>query len=528
MPNFFNGVIGAANADFTRSSGFSSSESNGLVTDGELWIGSTATNIGGTHVNVGNLTSPNNSITFGYNSPNITAIVNTGVVQDLHTARYIVSAGGLSDGANYTTIAAAYAAAAGTGTNQTVFIQPGTYTENLTLTPGVNLCAYDCDAPTPNVTIVGKCTLTTAGTVSISGIRLQTNSDFVLAVTGSAASIVNLINCFLNCTNNTGITFTSSSASSVIQLYNCSGNLTTTGIAFFAANSAGQFLMRYGKWSNSGNSTTANTVDSSGFLEMAYLPNFTSPVTSSGTAAVNIYHSRINSSPTNTTAYTQNSTATNNSAYFCRFDSGSASALNIASGTFILDFADVGSSNANAITGAGTIKYGRIVYSGSSFGNNVTTKTALTDEYGIMKSTLQPAFLATHTVLQSNVTGNGTAATVNFTTEIFDQNSDYDGTNTFTAPITGRYQFNAAVNINDGGASTARASLSFVTSNRTYVPCTALAVLAGVWQLNGSILADMDAGDTCIVQATANGVGADTADFPANASNSYFSGYLVC
>lgn len=62
------------NADFTQvnAPNASSAEANGLVADGKLWIGSTATNAGGTHINVGTLTSPDNSITVGYSSPNIT------------------------------------------------------------------------------------------------------------------------------------------------------------------------------------------------------------------------------------------------------------------------------------------------------------------------------------------------------------------------------------------------------------------------------------------------------------------------
>src|SRR5690242_8473255 len=107
------------------------------------------------------------------------------------TAKWIVSATA-SDG-THTTIGAALTSAS---SGDTIFIRPGTYTENLTLKAGVNLTAYTCDALTPNVTISGTCTFTAAGTVSISGIRLQTNSAALLAVTGSAASIVNLDNCY--------------------------------------------------------------------------------------------------------------------------------------------------------------------------------------------------------------------------------------------------------------------------------------------------------------------------------------------
>jgi len=69
-----NGVLVGKNADFTQDVGpnANSSESNGLVTNGQLWIGATSTNAGGTHINVGSITSPNGTLTVGYSSPNIT------------------------------------------------------------------------------------------------------------------------------------------------------------------------------------------------------------------------------------------------------------------------------------------------------------------------------------------------------------------------------------------------------------------------------------------------------------------------
>jgi hypothetical protein len=74
MAGFKNGVLCGKNADYTQFDGptSTSSESNGLVTNGQLWIGSTALNAGQTHINVGSLTSPGGTLTIGYSSPNIT------------------------------------------------------------------------------------------------------------------------------------------------------------------------------------------------------------------------------------------------------------------------------------------------------------------------------------------------------------------------------------------------------------------------------------------------------------------------
>ncbi len=49
-----------------------------ILTNGQMLIGTTIVNAGGTHINVGTITSPDSSITFSYTSPNITAIVSGG------------------------------------------------------------------------------------------------------------------------------------------------------------------------------------------------------------------------------------------------------------------------------------------------------------------------------------------------------------------------------------------------------------------------------------------------------------------
>ena len=78
MAGFENDIMFAKNADFTQADNQAVSENNGLITNGQMWIGTTIANAGGTHINVGSITSPDGSITFGYVSPNITAQVTAG------------------------------------------------------------------------------------------------------------------------------------------------------------------------------------------------------------------------------------------------------------------------------------------------------------------------------------------------------------------------------------------------------------------------------------------------------------------
>lgn len=284
-------------------------------------------------------------------------------------AKWIVSATA-SDG-THTTIASALTSAS---SGDTIFIRPGTYTENLTLKAGVNLTAFGSDSSqngTGKVIISGTCTLTTAGSVTISGIQLQTNSAALLAVTGSAASIVNLDNCYLNITNNDGITFSSSSASAAINMKDSIGNLGTTGIKIFAHTSAGSLLFNNCYITNTGASTTASTI-TAGTLTFFYTTIF-SPVTSSGTATVGMSYSGIATNAQNVTCITCGGSGAHNLNQ-SSYSSGTASGISI-SNTTGLNQTYVNSSNTNSITGAGTVNYTNLVFPISSSAKiNTTTQ----------------------------------------------------------------------------------------------------------------------------------------------------------
>lgn len=283
-------------------------------------------------------------------------------------AKFVVDTDASQGG--YTTIAAALTAAT---SGSTVFIRPGTYTENLTLKAGVNLTAFGSDSSlnaTGAVIISGTCTLTTAGTVTISGIQLQTNAAALLAVTGTLASVVNLNNCYLNC-GTSAITYSSSSASSAININNCKGNISTTGIAAFSHSSAGVLTMKYCSITNTGLSTTAATASAGTFdCEYNYL-EFT--VTSSSTNSFIIRNNHFNTAGINTVCCTIGGSGTN-TANASVFSSGSASSLSIG-GTLTIIGCQILSANTNCITGAGTIIYSGLSFSSSAL-INVTTQTA--------------------------------------------------------------------------------------------------------------------------------------------------------
>lgn len=496
---------------------------NGIVTaDGQLLIGST--------------TNPNiaivaNTLTAGTgitvtNGPGTITIASTAATTDLHVARFIVASSTTGTGANFTTIAAAITAAVATGINSTIFIQPGIYTENLTLPANINLCAFVCDAFTPNVTIVGTITKTTAGSSSISGIRFQTNSAALLAVTGSAASVINLDSCYLNCTNNTGITFSAASTSSAINMKNCKGDIGTTGIALFSHSSTGILSLNSSVFSNTGNSTTASII-SSGTIDAKY-SIFQNPITTSGTATISLNWVDIDCNAINTTALTHGGSGATSRAAKSIFLSGSASAVSIGA-TLTIDNCEINTSNIIAITGAGTLQLGNASFTGSSNTINTTTQTPLISRFGIQKSTTQPAFLAVAS-LQSDVTGDSTAYTILYANEIFDQNANYDpSTGIFTAPVTGRYQFNVTTALGGLALANTSGNITLVaTSRSTNINANNWGVVmssSNIFRGCGSMLIDMTATDTCKVVVAIFG-GTKVVDVLA--TDTTFSGYLVC
>ena len=288
------------------------------------------------------------------------------------TAKWIVSST-LSNG-THTTIGAALTSAS---SGDTIFVRPGTYTENPTLVAGVNLCAYECDAQTPNVIINGTCTATFAGSCTLSGIQLQTNSANSLVVSGSSATVVNLVNCYYNCLNNTGISFSSSSASARINSYQCFCSFGTTSVTLYTASSPGRMTFDYldGSLVGSSGPTVASST-SAAFIDMKHSTiNF--PLSTSATGQLSLYYVSVQTANQNTTSLTTAGSVFSQ-ATFCDFESGSASAISVGTGT-ILTCANctINSSNSNPVTGTGSFKSGGIVFTGSSSLINPTTVTNL-------------------------------------------------------------------------------------------------------------------------------------------------------
>ena len=184
-----------------------------------------------------------------------------------------------------------------------------------------------------------------------------------------------------------------------------------------------------------------------------------------------------------------------------------------------------GAEGAPALTNTGDLDTG--VYFPGANELGIATSGTLAwacDAAGIVTKSLQPAFLARPAGAQSNI-AVGSAVTVVFGTEIFDQNADF-ASNTFTAPVSGRYFLSFSLGLNAIDSACSVYELNLNTSNRAYGWRIDPGVLASDptdWQVPFSVVADMDASDTAYVnvyQAT----GTVQTDI---ATNSSFSGFLL-
>jgi hypothetical protein len=285
-------------------------------------------------------------------------------INPMSPARWIVDPLGFNG--THTTIVAAMAAAT---SGDTIFIMPGTYSGALTLKAGVNLAAFACDSYTPNVIVSGNVTASYNGTVSCSGINFKAAAGVSIACSGASSSLLELVDCTVSAVNGTGITV--NDATFVVALEHCIWGA-TAGNACFDITSG--FITSRRSTIN-GADGTANTIAGS---FNAYQSDFSISMTTSGTGTINAFQCAFNNAA-NTTPITTAGTGISITSN-CYFNAGTATALTIGAGTtlFVMN-ATVTSSNANAIAGAGTMKYGYIVFGGtSSTIAGTVTATALT------------------------------------------------------------------------------------------------------------------------------------------------------
>jgi len=145
---------------------------------------------------------------------------------------------------------------------------------------------------------------------------------------------------------------------------------------------------------------------------------------------------------------------------------------------------------------------------------------------------LQASFHAYSGADQLNVTGAGAVYQVLFNTERFDVANGYDtATSTYTAPASGKYMFYTQVRVDNLTAAMDQGFIVFQVNGATFTNNDfknpyAAGYTGGLNSFQGTIIADLAAGDTVKIFLIINNGAGDTADILATV-DTYFCGQLL-
>ena len=180
----------------------------------------------------------------------------------------------------------------------------------------------------------------------------------------------------------------------------------------------------------------------------------------------------------------------------------------------LIAFGDDGASNR------GYIQYSH-ADDAFSFGTAAGTRMTI-DSAGHVTKPNQSAFSVNDAGTTTNLSSG---AAITFGTEVFDLNADF-ASNTFTAPVTGKYQISYQLRFQEFDADFTYFFVQLTTSNRSYSN-----ILSGgqhdsdaaYISFHQSILCDMDANDTCDIAIAFSGGAAQ-----CDVATREFTGVLVC
>lgn len=157
----------------------------------------------------------------------------------------------------------------------------------------------------------------------------------------------------------------------------------------------------------------------------------------------------------------------------------------------------------------------------------MATAGALSMEWaadGAVLTALQPRCLARVSSSSTDVTGDATAFTIVFATEVFDVGADFDGTSTYTFAKTGKYLVTVNINALQAGAGHTRLILRALTTAQNFNvgDCNPSTSLATGTNLGNSFVCSATAGDTMTFTLTGSG-GTKTIDIDTTSAASFFS-----
>lgn len=272
-------------------------------------------------------------------------------------ARYIVDpVAGLG---THTTIQAAVTAA-GLAGGDTVYVRPGTYIENITMSDNVVITGSLATWSTGCVIIKGK--ISSSVSCSISNIRLLTNADNILDISSGE---IRISNCHFRIESQIGIVMSAGN----IKLINCTITNVYSGSNFCTITGGALYIYNL-MWLNTGANTTQQVSTVADAVVEIYNSKLYRAFTTSGTSSFSAYNSEFYQLDADNTILTAGGSG-DHIIDGCYLDSLTKTCLTVNNNLTITN-STITTSNATAISGSGTINYSGLNFTDSSV---VTTTT---------------------------------------------------------------------------------------------------------------------------------------------------------
>jgi len=310
---------------------------------------------------------------------------------------------GPSGEAGYTTIQAAIDAATAAGGTNMIWVQPGTYTEDLNITSSITFMSIDGAA-----TITGQHTPPTSGAVTFDGFVL-TSATNILNSAAAGSTVFNINNSFIIITN--GYIFNLPNWTGEILMDNCGEASTNDGVINNATGSSDIKLINVEMGAGTGNTMQLN--GGGGFLRFDTC-NVNCPVNMVGSGEV-LFQNGVRFGET----VTIGGSLQGFSLETCWMDTdgtplSTAALVYNSSGDFILTDGSISSTNTPAIDGTGS---GTITLAGISFTHDDTFSSSLTlsggtDTSGSFETLDQAAGL---TISGNDIDADGSDANISIT-----------------------------------------------------------------------------------------------------------------
>lgn len=266
---------------------------------------------------------------------------------------------GSSGEAGYTTIQAAINAATSAGGTNVIWVQPGTYTEDLSITSSITFMSIDGVA-----TIVGTHTPPASGSVNFDGFILQSATD-ILSSAAAGTTSLEMNNCFMVITN--GYVFNLVNWTGDILMNNCGEASTNDGVIDNSSGSSNIKLINVEMGAGTGKTMLLNA--SGGYLRFDTC-NVNCPVTMTGSGSV-ILQNGVKFAETVTIGGSLSGFAIET----CWATGSSQALVYNSSGNMTISSCEINSTNTPAIGGTGS---GTLTLTGISFPNDDTMAATLT------------------------------------------------------------------------------------------------------------------------------------------------------